>query len=264
MIYGLYLSTAGLQAQQAKQNVIANNIANAQTVGFKRDLAVMRARANAVDEDPHMAAYRLPVVQDQGGGVNALNGGIDLRQGLLTSTGNKTDVALDGPGFFTVQGEQGEKLLTRDGQFLLNSEGILVTATSGRPVLSSTGEPIKLNPQLPVTINGQGQITQGDDTGGGGGGGGAAAMQLGLADVTDSRQLMKLGGNVMRVINPAALTPAPATTMVRQGHVEASGVDPMLEMVNMLEGQRAFDANAKMITFQDNSLQELNTIGRVA
>ena len=112
MIYGLYLSAAGLQAQQARTEVISNNIANAGTTGFKRDLAVMRSRANAVDEDPKMAGYRMPVFDQQGGGVFPVNGGIDLSPSSLDKTGNATDVALTGSGFFTVQGDKpGQKLL---------------------------------------------------------------------------------------------------------------------------------------------------------
>ncbi len=83
MNYGLYISAAGLQAQELRQQVTSNNLANAGTHGFKRDLAIMQARANAVDEDPRMAAYRIPVLQDQGGGVFALGNGIDLSQATL-------------------------------------------------------------------------------------------------------------------------------------------------------------------------------------
>jgi flagellar basal body rod protein FlgG len=88
--------------------------------------------------------------------------------------------------------------------------------------------------------------------------------KLGLADVNDPRRLVKVGGNVMTVDSPDALTAVSDKTVVRQGQVEESGVDPMVEMVAMLEGQRAFDANAKMITYQDTTLQQVNTIGRVA
>src|SRR5437763_4339005 len=124
MNYGLYISAAGLQAQDARQSVISNNLANSMTTGFKRDLAVMRSRANAVVEDPHMRPYRVPVVDHQGGGVSIVGGGIDLSQSSLDTTGNATDLALEGKGFFTVAGpDSTDRLLTRNGKFIIADEG---------------------------------------------------------------------------------------------------------------------------------------------
>lgn len=260
MDYGLYISAAGMKAQLARQDAIANNLANAQTTGFKRDLVLMRARANAVEEDPQMYPFRTPVVDDVGGGVFATGGGVDLSQGVLDTTGNKTDLALDGRGFFTVQGDNGQKLLTRDGRFLLDAEGNLVTA-GGRKVLDESGQPIALNSELPVQVGADGQITQivsGEE------GAGGRGVKLGIVDVSDPRKLIKLGGNVMTVSSADALKDVPAETRVRQGTLEASGTDPMIELVNMMEGQRAFDANAKLITYQDTAMSEINTVGKVA
>ena len=256
MDYGLYVSAAGMKAQLARQDVIANNLANAQTTGFKRDLVLMQSRANAVNEDPTMFQYREPVVQDMGGGMFGSGGGIDLTQAMMESTGNQTDLALDGKGFFTVQGDNGQKLLTRDGRFLVDNGGSLVTATGGRKVLDSNGQPITLNPDLPIVVGADGQVTQD--------GAGTSGVQLGLVDVNDSRSLVKLGGNVMAASNADELTDAPPGTKVRQGQLEASGTDPVVELVNMMEGQRAFDANAKMISYQDTELSQLNTVGRIA
>ena len=257
MLYGLYLSAAGLQAQEARQSIISNNIANAETMGFKRDLAVMQARANATHEDPEMMQYQLPVLKNQGGGVSISGSGIDMTQGPLKARGNATDVAVRGSGFFEVQGDKpGEKLLTRDGSFLLNSAGALVTTNGGRPVLSSDGSPITLTPGLPVEISQTGVVSQTNS--------GNEGVRLGLTDVPDSRRLIKMGDNLLAADQPEAMTAIPSTTQVEQGHLEQSGVNPIVEMVNMMEGQRAFDANAKMITYQDTTLSELNTIGRVA
>jgi flagellar basal-body rod protein FlgF len=255
MLTGLYISAAGMQAQEVRQAVISNNLANAQTTGFKRDLALMQARLQASEEDTHMAKYLVPSLRNQGGGVDTAGVGVDLRQAPLKETSNQTDVALDGPGFFMVKGaKEGEKDLTRDGQFLINNDGTLVTATGGRPVLSSDGQPIVLTPGLPVTIASDGTITQGDSGG----------VKLGLTDVKDQKDLVKLGGNLMTVQRQDGLQEMPAGTQVRQFHVEQSGVDPIVEMVNMMQGQRVFEANAKMISFQDTTLSELNTIGKVA
>jgi flagellar basal body rod protein FlgG len=253
MNYGLYLSAAGAQAQMDRLAVVTNNLANSQTTGFKRDLVAMQARMNASYEDPRMAAYRLPVTQDQGGGVFSTNGGIDLSQGTIKDSGNPLDLALNGRGFFTVQGDNGKTLLTRDGHFDLDQEGNLLS--SGRPVLDKDGNPITLSSNGDVTIGKNGDISQGgSDTG----------ISLGIVNVADSRQLIKLGGNRLRTAEGVGLTQAPADTQVMQYKLEESGVNEMAEIVNMIEGQRAFDANTKMISYQDQTMSLVNTVGRIA
>jgi flagellar basal body rod protein FlgG len=216
----------------------------------------MQSRLQASQEDSRMMPYAVPTLRNQGGGVNMAGVGVDLTQGTLEETKNQTDLALDGRGFFEVQGEkQGEKNLTRDGRFLLNQDGTLVTASGGRPVLGADGQPIVLNPGLPVAVMSDGTISQGD---------GGSGVQLGLADVSDPKDLVKLGQNMMTVEKPESLTQVSGSTQVRQFHLEQSGVDPIVEMVSMMEGQRAFEANAKMISYQDTTLSELNTIGKIA
>ena len=82
--------------------------------------------------------------------------------------------------------------------------------------------------------------------------------------MSDSRRLIKIGNNLLTVDKADALTPVSPNTEVRQGHLEQSGVNPIVELTSMMEGQRAFEANAKMITYQDTTLSELNTVGKVA
>lgn len=254
MNYGLYLSASGAKAQMERQDVITNNIANAHTTGFKRDLVVMQSRLNAAYEDPTMSAYRLPVFKDQGGGVKAVGDGIDLTQSTFDETKSPSDFALNGRGFFTVAGDNGETLLTRDGRFMVDQNGRLLTVAAGnRPVLNSVGEPVTVDPNLPLAVASDGSISQdGQPTG----------VKLGLMDVADLRQIVKLGGNLMRTTGQ--LAPVTPNTQVLQGKLEDSGVEPMVEIVNMLSGQRAFDANTRMISYQDTTMSQLNTVGRVA
>jgi len=255
MEYGLYISAAGLQTQEYRQGVFANNLANAQTVGFKRDLAILQSRRSPALEDPTLAKYRSAELGQLGGGVLAAPTGIDLTPSTLLPSANKTDVALEGAGFFTVEGTQpGQKLLTRNGQFLINDKNELVTANSGQAVLDTGGNHIVVNPALPLAISANGQIRQED----------AAGAQLGVVDVKDGKGLQKLGNNLFSVQDPSTLQAMPAATRVRQGNLETSGVDPMIELVNMMQGQRVFEANAKMITYQDTMLSEVNAVGRIA
>jgi flagellar basal body rod protein FlgG len=253
MLYGLYLSTAGMQAEDYRQSVFSNNLANTRTTGFKRDLATIMARQGAVDEDPAMAGYRVPVLSRQGGGVFAAPTRIDLSQGVLEPSSSKLDVALKGPGFFMVKGNDNQTMLTRDGRFLLNKDNQLSTQ-DGNQVLDDTGSPITLNPAANISISGDGQISQD----------GTKVAELGMRDVNNPLALQKVGGNLMGVRDGGTLEPVSTDTEVKQGFTEDSGVDPIVEMVNMMEGQRAFEANARMVTFQDLTLQQINAMGRLA
>jgi flagellar basal-body rod protein FlgF len=253
MLYGLYLSTAGMQAEDYRQSVFTNNLANSRTPGFKRDLAAIMARQDAAYEDPQMAGFRVPVLSQQGGGVFAAPTRMDLSQGVLEPSSNKLDVALKGPGFFMVKGDGNQTMLTRDGRFLLNKDNQLSTQ-DGQQVLDDSGSPITLNPNASITILADGQITQD----------GTKVAELGLRNVADPLALQKIGSNLLAVRGGGTLEPVNADTAVKQGYTEASGVDPIVEMVNMMEGQRAFEANARMITFQDQTLQQINAMGRLA
>jgi flagellar basal-body rod protein FlgF len=255
MNIGLYISAAGMKAEQLRQTVVSNNLANARTEGFKRDLVLMQSRLNAGEEDPRMYPYRVPELAKQGGGVVAMGNGVDMTQGDFEDSSSPLDLALNGPGFFTVAGENGQKLLTRAGRFMFTGDGGLVTVVGRHAVLDDVGQPIMLNAKLPVDVGTDGSVSQGTA---------GTPVKLGLADVTDPRQIVKLGGNVMTVANAEALAPASADTRVLQYRLESSGVDPMVEMINMMEGQRAFEANARMISYQDATLSQLNQVGRVA
>lgn len=254
MLYGLYLSTAGLKAQEYRNSVIANNLANSQTTGFKRDIAMVAPRANAAYEDPRMFGYRMPVLSDLGGGVTWGPSVLDLSQGSLQSTGSQSDVALTGHGFFMLASKGKTPRLTRDGSFLVRSDGVLVTAADGTPVLGANHQTIKVNPAVHMQIDGTGAISQGS----------VKVGQLALVNVRNPQDLKQLGGNVYSVASEKTLTAAPASTQVRQGFLEASAVNPTVEMVNMIAAQRTFDANAQMIKYQNHMLQQLDAVGQVA
>ena len=213
-----------------------------------------RTRLNPSYEQASLAGYRNTIRGQENGGVWAAPTAIDLTQGTLQQTSDPHDVALDGAGFFTVAGPKAtDRLLTRDGRFLVNEAGTLVMATGGSPVLDSKGQKITLNPAIPFTISNHGEIQQAGTTVG----------QLGLANA-NAADLEKLGGNLLTVKPGAQTTAIPAGTQVRQKLPEESGVDPTVEMVNMLEGQRVFEANAKMIQYQDTMMGLLNGVGKIA
>src|SRR5438105_2371537 len=119
MIYGLYLSATGVLANSYRQDVIANNLANSETVGFKKDLALFQQRGTEAQErgTPDESSRLL---EGLGGGLLAAPTSMDLSQGDLEHTGNPLDVGLEGPGFFAVKESDGATRLTRDGRFMLD------------------------------------------------------------------------------------------------------------------------------------------------
>lgn len=246
MIYGLYNSAAGMMTNEYRQSVVANNLANAETAGFKRDVATFAERMPA-----ELAGRRDgPSARDLAG----LSGGMWLGQthtsfapGPLQQTGNHTDVALDGPGFLVVE-KDGESLLTRDGRLMVDVDGRLVSVTDGAAVLNAAGRPVRLNPRGgEVSIDRDGRISQG----------GRPAGQLALTDVADYAALDKVSAGRFRFDQDQTI---PAAAALRSGFVEHSSVNPIKEMVSMIEATRTYQLNAQMLTMQDQSVGQLLSV----
>lgn len=235
MAYGMYISAEGALAQQVRLDTITNNIANADTAGFKRDLAVFQAR-NAEAIDRGLAQPNAGTINDVGGGVLVQEMQTDFSPGPLKSTDIPTDFAIRGRGFFMVE-KNGERLLTRAGNFQLLPEGTLATQ-QGYPVLSEEGEPI--------TIEGPWQIDEGGTIVSGGG-----QYRLGLFEPASLGDLAKTGENMFRPLGPTAPLAAEFRS-VAQGMIEGSGTAAVKEMVDMIETSRAYEANVNMIKNHDS------------
>lgn len=243
MIYGLYNSAAGMLVNEYRQNVIANNLANADTVGFKRDVAVFAER-----DTEHVSGTRKNNPSDPL--REALTGGLwlgqtqtDFRPGPQQRTGRGLDAALDGPGFFLVQkGDQ--QLLTRDGRFVRDPLGF-VTAVDGARVLQVNGQPLRVNPLgSEPTIDADGNVSQD----------GAVVGRLALVDVENYRTLEKTDGE--RFTAPDGFVQQ-APAFVRGGYLEQPDVEPVIELTRMMETTRAYQLNAQMLTLQDQTLGRL-------
>ena len=222
MPYGLYISADGAQAQSQRLDVIANNLANVDTAGFKRELAIFQARyAESVQQGTSMPGSGS--VDDIGGGVSLERTKTDFSPGPLRRTNLPTDLALAGEGFFAVRKGQ-ETLLTRAGNFRVTANGDLVTQ-QGFPVLSEAKTPIVLIPG-----GGKWEITSS-----------GAVMQdgnsqdLAIVKPNSLGDLVKTGENLFR---PLAETQSvlPAQRSVSSGYLEMSGVQPTTEMVSLIEG----------------------------
>lgn len=221
-------------------DIIANNVANADTAGFKTEQLLM-------EEEPTRPARTFglkPPVDFVVDGEVAR----DFGQGALSQTGNTFDVAVEGDGFLTVQTAAGQRY-TRDGRLQLDSRNRLVTA-AGDPVLAAGGE-VVFNPEQPTpVIAPDGTISQGN-------------VQLGRLDVVrfDTRRgLTKEGDNLFA--SPAPPQPAP-DVRVRQGMLEQSNVKPVIEITQLIEVSRAYERATRMVDqTNDLSRRAVERLGR--
>jgi flagellar basal-body rod protein FlgG len=253
MIYGLYLSATGVLTSSYRQDVIANNLANAQTVGFKRSLAAfVQRRTEAEVTGDTQVTNRL--LEGIGGGLLVAPTTVDHSQGRIESTDGPLDVAIHGRGFFAVRSGD-DTYLTRNGRFMLDREGYLALADeSGHRVLDVNGRTIALGqvPQSLVSIASDGSITAD----------GQPAGRLALLDVPDQSQLVPRGATLLSGADVSTLQPADGA--LQSGFIEESNVDPMTELTQLIQAQRQLEANANMIRFQDQTLSKLvNEVGKI-
>jgi flagellar basal-body rod protein FlgF len=243
MPYGLYLSAAGAQAQSDRLEVIANNLANVDTVGFKRELAILQARyAEGIEQGT--SSFGSGSRDDISGGVRLQQTKTDFSSGPLKRSGEPTDVALDGEGFFVVRKGQ-EDLLTRAGNFRMTPRGELVTQ-QGYPVLSDSRTPITVAPEGgPWQISSTGAVRQGEST-----------QNLSLVKPASPGDLAKVGENLFRPLASVQAVP-PTERSVLPGYLEMSGVQPTTEMVSMIEASRLAEANINLMKAQDQMLSGL-------
>ena len=253
MIYGLWQSAAGLQAQHYRQALIANNLANAETPGFKPDRIAFHERLNAslVDRSP---STRHPVLDSMTGGLfeTPVYTDFTFNDASLIPSNSAFDVAIQGGGFLTVETPDGTRY-TRDGRLIMDRDGALRHVASGSLVVDGQGRSISLDPASPgrIKIDELGNVRQGDNVVG----------RLALVDFADRQQLEKTGRNLLAA-DSARLVEADGR--IKQFHYEASGVDPVETLVAMIAATRAYQINAKMITMQDDTLgRVVNDVGRI-
>lgn len=252
MNYGLWLSAAGMQVNEYRQALVANNLANVNTVGFKHDLAVFHERRVESQGNPDMSGYADPFYDDLTGGVWVRPTYHSFEQGPLTHTGRPLDVAIQGDGFFVVR-EGDEIRYTRDGRVVINDEGALVSAAGeGRiKFLDDAGNPIVVDRNRQVTISPDGTVEQD----------GTRVAKLNVVDVDDRQELRKVGKNLFAAADPAT---RPSDSSLHAGFIEGSTVDPVQQLANMIEVTRAYEMNARMITLQDAiNGQAVNRVGRI-
>ena len=266
MVKGLYTAHTGMVNEMKRLDVLANNLANADTTGYKKEGTTSRTFADEM-------SFRLKdssnayMPKKLGGityGVHLGQVYTDYSTGSFKVTDNTTDFAIDGNGFFAIaftdkQGNTSVKY-TRDGSFTVNTEGYLVTKVGVFGLYSSGGlygYPcrfifILVVPNATVTVNKMGYVIQNDQVVG----------TLGVVDVDNYDYLEKYGENMYNLLDGGNRIATDAK--VEQGVLETSNVNVVNEMVNMITIQRAYEANQKVITSIDSTLDRaVNNVGRV-
>lgn len=267
MLRGFYTAASGMIAQQRQQEALSNNIANANTPGYRADKATLKAfpemlmKRLETKELPVKNQFSIPANQRLG----ALNTGVyvqetvpDFSQGDLRETGNATDLAIwqnstpdeNGSIFFSVQNGNGDIRYTRNGNFTVDADGFLVT-NQGYYVLGGNGNPIQTDGyDFTVSEDGTIRLENGNQ------------IPLGLAYAPDANQLAKEGQDLFR--GETQNVPADASFKIEQGSLEASNVDAMQSMTQMMESYRTFEANQRVLKAYDESLAKaVSEIGRI-
>lgn len=246
MIRGLYSAAAGMVAESLRHDVIANNLANAATPGFKRSETRFAELAEAAiapsfGSQPVLVSYNPGSIGDMGFGSRPLATYHDWAQGSLRRTDNPLDVALDGAGFFVV-GDRDNPFYTRAGNFALDAEGRLVT-TGGVPVLDENGRPIQISGEGTPWIQPDGEVIVGEESMG----------TLARVQFANPDGLENVGGNLFRATNASG----PATrsdVKVVVGSYEESNVSTVREMVDLIAAMRAYEAAQRAVSIQDQTL----------
>lgn len=275
MLRGLYTAASGMLAQQRRVDWLTNNLANAETPGYKADAGAMRAfpellMSRLEDESIPSAPPRAVPTQTA---IGLLNTGVytqelipNFRQGDIKETGLSTDVALvdgqvpvdpttgeRGTLFFAVENGQGETRYTRNGHFTLSPDGYLTTQ-DGWYVLDGNGERIAI-PSESFTVRDDGTITAENRT----------IARLGVVFAANPKTVVKEGNGLFRSTEgPLPQAPGNVTYMVKQRFIERSNVDIERTMTDLLAAYRAFEANQKIIQAYDRSLDKaVNEVGRL-
>jgi flagellar basal-body rod protein FlgG len=251
------LSTAatGMEAMDLNVQVIANNLANMTTIGYKRQRAefqdLLYDHVSRIGTQTSSQGNILPVGIDLGSGVKTVGTPRLMMQGTLTKTSSSLDVAIQGEGFFKIQMPDGTYAYTRDGSFQMDSQGRIVTA-QGNVVMPAISIPANSSG---LTINAQGQISvipQGQTTP-------TTLGQLTLTRFVNQAGLLPVGSNLYTE-TPASGSPQdglPGTDgsgSLLQGDLEQSNVDSVTEITNLIAAQRAYEMNSKVITAADQML----------
>ncbi|MCD6293588.1 MAG: flagellar basal-body rod protein FlgF [Deltaproteobacteria bacterium] len=240
----MYAASAGAYKNQQRLDVLANNLANINTPGFKQDKLVFRVPVGAEKEGNSQTDYL------QGPSAAMARGGwTDFSQGILRCTDNPLDLALDGTGFFCVRTPEGTRY-TRNGSFTINGDGVLATR-DGHPVLGKGGE-IKIDGRN-VSVDEEGKVSvDGSEVG-----------TLKVVSVLQPESLKKMGNTLFA--SAGADEKEAEGFKIREGYIETSNVNAIRAMTEMIDISRSYESYQKTIQFlNDATKKSINEVGRLA
>lgn len=248
MIKGLYTAGSGMMLQMARQDVVANNLANVNTSGFKKNVAIAKAfpemlmsRLGEVKEDASGHKVNVPIEVIGPLGTGAAVSGIytDFDNNNIKQTENPSDLAIVKEGYFVVQTPEGQRF-TRSGEFKINSEKLL-TDNSGYPVLDVNDAPIEVDGEL--VVDGEGNININ----------GERVTKLKIVNFTNLQNLERLGDTLVNSDETPVEVEKPE---ILQGYIEQSNVNAVKEMVTLITVVRAYESLQKVVQAEE----ELNDV----
>ncbi len=272
MVRSLWTAATGMNAQQTNVDTIANNLANVNTVGYKAQVAQFKSLLYQTLQTATTTANGDPKPTSSQVGLGVRNSSINsiFTQGSLLSSNSPTSFAIEGEGYFAIQGSDGNTYYTRNGDFTWatnGNAGLILTNQDGLPVLSSTGRTITLGANYVtnrITVTGEGTICYPDANNNPQ----SLNMTIGMYQFNNPGGLVRKGDSLWEV-SPAsgeALNEATNRNVVRskmvQNYLEGSNVQVADEIVNLIVAQRAYEMNSKAITTTDEMMQTANNLKR--
>jgi flagellar basal-body rod protein FlgG len=260
MIRAMWSGASGMNAQQMLIDVMANNLANVSSTGFKKSRTEFEDLFYQVYKEkgtPTTTGSSVPVGIEVGLGTRPVCVQKIFTEGDLVQTNNKLDIAIEGEGFFQIM-QDGNEVFTRDGAFKIDANGYIVNAKGDRLQPEFAIPSTATN----VTIEKNGNVTCLDS-----GGNVVASGQIPIYLFTNPAGLKSIGGNSY-VSTPSSGDPIQGVAgtdnagTLSQGYLEMSNVDAIEEMINMIQGQRAYEINSKTIKTADNMLQVASSLVR--
>lgn len=256
MVRGLYTACTGMVNQMARLDVISNNLANSDTTAYKKEGSTSQSFNSvlAIKINDSSVKYIPQPVGNMSLGVKIGETYTNYSDGNLEETGNTLDVALAGKGFFAISyaDRNGNESIryTRDGNFALSSDGTLMTK-DGDFILDENGDMINIPPGTDISINESGVIYAS----------GQEVARLQMVDFEDYNYLKKFGENMYIAVDGAVTQEA--NCKVYQGYLEASNVNVIDEMVEMISVTRDYESNQKIIQSIDSTLETAVNLGRL-